>query len=233
MTTRILVIEDSPDIALLVQLHLAELPATVEVETDGETGLQRARAGVYDALLLDVSLPGLDGFGVLEQLRAASITTPVLLMSGRIAEIPERIAALPAVDLIAKPFGVATLVERVRALLSKHAVAPATPDLVDGSLHIAFRERFVEREGRRISLSEQEFDLLALLARVPGRIFTRREILAAIWHEEDDERAYVVNAHLARLRARVEPNPERPRWLCSVPGGYVFTCSMQKQSDDS
>lgn len=227
MLPKLLVIEDNADIARLVKFHLAELPASVTVAADGLAGMAAAEREPYGAIVLDVTLPGMSGFEILERLRAQGNRVPVLVLSGNLGDLPARLAALAPVDCLAKPFGVTELAARVKAMLRDDtAPAPAASLITAGTLTIDPVARTVQLDGRAVELAAKELDLLIELARHPGKVFTRRELLATVWGGAGDAGEHVVTAHIQRLRSKLERNAETPEWIQSGPtGGYGFMLS--------
>jgi DNA-binding response OmpR family regulator len=228
MVPRILIVEDNVDIARLVKFHLAELPATVVVATDGIAGLAAAEGQAFDAVILDVNLPGLNGQEILRRLRALGNRVPVLMLSGLVSDISPALKELANVALMAKPFGVTEFIAQVRALL--RTGPPKVwigQDVIEcGELTIDVAKRWVVVRGRPVELTATEFDLLAELASHPGCVFTRSELLQRIWGGGDRDGEHAVNTHINRLRAKLERNTERPEWIHAGPtGGYAFAAA--------
>ena len=224
----VLVVEDEPDLAEIVRLHLADAGLVPEVVNDGALGLQKALAQPYDLIVLDRMLPGLDGLEVLRRLRASGRTVPVLLLTALGAE-PERVDGLDAGadDYVAKPFSVRELMARVRALLRRvqmeHADDAPVPPMRRGDLLLDPGKRKVQIGGEPVELTAKEFDLLALFARHPGRAFSREELLDKVWGYQYPGYSHTVNSHINRLRAKIETDPANPRYVQTVWGvGYRF-----------
>jgi DNA-binding response OmpR family regulator len=233
-TPHILVVEDEQDIAELVALHLADLPARVTQAHDGVAGLQLARAGGFDAMVLDLRLPGLGGLDVCRELRAAGAALPILMLTARNSEL-ERVLGLElgADDYLAKPFGVLELQARVKALLrraARHgqpAATPAEPDeLRMGPLHVDRAQRRACVGAHELSLAPREFDLLWHFMRHPGRVFTRADLLADVWGYGHDGYDHTVNSHINRLRDKLGDHLDAERgsrFIHTVWGvGYRF-----------
>jgi len=227
---RILVVEDERDIAELVALHLADLPAEVSQAHDGPTGLRLAREGGFDALVLDLRLPGLGGLDVCRELRAEGVALPILMLTARNTEL-ERVLGLElgADDYLAKPFGVLELQARVKALLRRAArVAPPPgdvepPALRAGLLQVDRRSRRVHLGDTELALAPREFDLLWHFMRHPGRVFTRADLLADVWGYGHDGYDHTVNSHINRLRDKLGEPRDAPRFIHTVWGvGYRF-----------
>jgi len=230
MNRRILVIEDQRDIAELIALHLRDLGHEVECVHDGVQGLEAARGGQHDLIVLDGMLPGRDGLDVLRALRLDRIDTPVLMLTARSGEI-DRVLGLElgADDYLTKPFSIPELQARVKAILRRIERRPApaaNPDerLEFGELSIDTASREVRLRGRPVPLTAREFDLLLHFARNPGRAFTRLQLLDAVWGTTFEGYEHNVNTHINRLRGKIETDPADPRYVLTVRGvGYRFT----------
>ena len=224
----ILVVEDNADLADLLALHLREAGHEVEVVADGALALQRALAEPYALILLDLMLPGLAGSEVCRQLREAGRTVPILMLTARGAEA-DRASGLEigADDYVAKPFSIREVLARVAALLRRVEMSTPAPDedetLGSGGLAVRPAERRAFLDGTLVDLTTKEFDLLVLLARQPGRAFSRQEILDKVWGYQFSGYAHTVNTHINRLRAKIEPDPASPVYVQTVWGtGYRF-----------
>lgn len=220
---KLLIIEDEPRAAEYLRQGLAESGYTVEVSHDGTDGLHRAVTGNYDLVLLDVMLPGIDGFAVLAAIRASK-ATPVLMLTAR-SQVRDKVRGfdLGTDDYLVKPFEFPELLARVRALLRRgQQQAAPDPVLRVADLEVdAIRHR-ATRGGRRIDLSAKEFALLALLAHHAGEVLTRTQIAAMVWDIHFDSDTNVVDVAVSRLRARVDDPFER-KLIHTVRGvGYVL-----------
>ena len=225
---RLLVIEDERDIAELVAMHLAELPARVTQAHDGRSGLALALSQPWDAIVLDLRLPGLGGLDVCREPRAQGQRVPILMLTARGSEL-DRVLGLElgADDYLTKPFSVLELRARIKALLRRAAVvAPAAsePARIDaGGLSIDREQRRVHLDGRELTLTAREFELLWYFARHPGRVFTRSELLADVWGYGHDGYDHTVNSHINRLRNKLGDEREQARFIHTVWGvGYRF-----------
>ena len=224
---QVLIIEDDPDIARLLQMHVAPLAGLVRVEHHGTRGLMLALARSWDLLLIDWLLPGTDGVEICRRLRSAGRKDRIILLTARTGE-PDRVTGLDggADDYIAKPFSLMELLARVRAQLRRVDAAPsgASADPVQvGGLHIEPAARGASLDGRNLALTAREFDLLYYFAKRPGQVLTRDQLLAGVWGAGFDGYAHTVNSHINRLRAKLEPDPGTPRLLVTVWGaGYRF-----------
>ncbi len=230
MDKRILVVEDQRDIAELIALHLRDLGLRVDSVHDGAAGFEAARGGRYDLVVLDLMLPGRDGLDIVRSLRAERVTTPVLMLTARSAEV-DRVMGLElgADDYLTKPFSIPELQARVRALLRRAEMqapspAEAGPERIEADgLVLDCARREVSLDGRPVVLTVKEFDLLAHFARHPGRTFTRLQLLDAVWGTTFEGYEHTVNTHINRLRAKIEADPANPRRVLTVRGvGYRF-----------
>jgi DNA-binding response OmpR family regulator len=224
----VLLIEDDPDIASLVKLHLEDAHYRVLVEHDGERGLEAALRQPFELIVLDLMLPEVDGLEICKRLSAEEPRPRILILSARSTEL-DRVLGLElgADDYLTKPFSVLELVARVRALsrraLSTHGSHGHQNDhLVRvGSLVVDCWERCARLAGVTVELTTREFELLLWFARQPGRVFSRAELLDAVWGEGYDGFEHTVNSHLNRLRSKLEVDPSTPKVLVTVRGaGY-------------
>ncbi len=224
---QVLVVEDEPDIAALVQLHLQDHDFGVTLAADGHEGLRQAFARDWDLIILDLRLPGPDGLSICRKLRRESDYVPVLMLTSKTSEL-DRVLGLElgADDYLTKPFSVSELVARVKAIFRRvdslsHDVAAKAHELVAGGLRINPERRTVTSAGNSIELTAREFDLLLHFARQPGRVFSRAQLLDAVWGYGHDGYEHTVNSHINRLRSKVEPDPSHPEHIVTVWGvGY-------------
>jgi two-component system copper resistance phosphate regulon response regulator CusR len=201
---RILVVEDDTRIARFVSQGLREQTYAVDVTGDGEDALYKLTVNEYDAVILDLMIPGRDGLEVCRELRASGSNVPVLMLTARDA-LEDRIAGLDtgADDYLTKPFEVTELLARLRALLRRgHVVRPATISVAD--LVIDTRAHRVTRAGRRIELTAKEYALLEYLARERGRVLGRAEIAEHVWDENFDPMSNLIDVNINRLRRKVD-----------------------------
>ncbi len=227
MPRRILIIEDEKALASLLSDYLAADGFEAETRTDGRSGLEAALSGGFDLVLLDLMLPGLDGFEVCRALRAQS-DVPVLILSAR-REDGDKIRGLGlgADDYIVKPFSPAELVARVKSHLSRYerltgrAEGAADRWISDGGLEVNIAARRVRRNGMEAVLTAKEFDLLLLFLRNPDRAFGRDEISDRIWGDDLYVDPSTIAVHIRRLREKIEDDPSEPRRIETVWGiGY-------------
>jgi two-component system OmpR family response regulator len=220
---RILVAEDDEVIADFVSQGLREAGYAVDVAATGPEALKKALDGGYDAAVIDVMLPGLDGLSVIEQLRARKQQTPVLILSAR-HTVDDRVKGLQAGgdDYLTKPFAFAELLARLQALLRRSAGTTEPTRLVVGDLTLDLLSRKVERGGRAIELRPREFALLEYLMRHPGRVLSKTMILSHVWGYSFDPGTNVVDVLVSRLRDQVDEG-FATRMIHTVRGaGYVL-----------
>lgn len=225
----ILVVEDDPDIADMLAIHLLDEGFHIEQIADGEAARERLARGGFDMLLLDIMLPGVSGLDLCRQARMAAAYTPIIIISARSAE-PHRILGLElgADDYIAKPFSVLELVARMRALFRREAALGRNARRAAGvieldRLTIDPVAREARLDGNPVTLTAREFDLLYYFAQHPGQVFSRIELLDKVWGYSHAGYEHTVNTHINRLRIKIEQNPARPRCILTVWGvGYKF-----------
>jgi DNA-binding response OmpR family regulator len=219
---RILVIEDAPDLADGLRANLEVEGYDVTVAHTGEEGLVAARRSTPDLVLLDVMLPGIDGYQVLARLRQASIDTPVLILTARGEEVDKvRGFRTGADDYVTKPFGVLELLLRIKALLrrspGRDVAASHSPRTIRvDDIEIDPDDRVVRRAGAEIPLTPKAFDLLVALIEKQGRVASRQELLHHVWGYADSVTTRTVDAHVAELRRKLEADPAEPRLILTV-----------------
>ena len=202
---RILVAEDDTVIADFVAQGLREAGFVVEVAATGPEGLRKAIGGGYDAAVIDVMLPGMDGLALIEALRTKKVQTPVLILSAR-HSVDDRVKGLQAGgdDYLTKPFAFAELLARVQALLRRSGGTPEPTRLTLGDLSLDLLSRRVERAGQVLDLRPREFALLEYLLRHPGRVLSKTMILSHVWGYSFDPGTNVVDVLVSRLRDKVD-----------------------------
>ncbi len=201
---KLLVIEDEKKIATLLQKGLREQGYSVDLTHDGNEGLTRASSEPYDAIVLDMMLPGKDGLSVLRTLRDRKITTPVMVLTAR-GEVSERVEGLNtgADDYMAKPFAMDELVARLRALMRRVTGENISLYKV-GDLAMNLVSREVTRGTRKIELTAREFRLLEYLMRSPGQVLTRTQIIERVWEYHFDPGTNLVDVYIQRLRRKID-----------------------------
>ncbi len=230
MAATILVVEDDPAVALALEVALKGEGYLPLLAATGDKGLEIGLAQAPDLLILDVRLPGIDGFELLRRLRAGGSKAPVIILTARDEEVDTILGLeLGADDYMTKPFRVRELLSRVKSHLRR-----AYGDLADAlggriiradELLIDLERRRVSRAGKKISLTPTEFEILRLLAEKPGRVFSRRDLLERVRDYDaaisGDEKT--INVHVSHLRDKVEEDPSNPRFVMTVRGvGYAF-----------
>jgi len=231
MPSHILVAEDQADIRDLIVLNLQGAGYAVTAVADGQAALDSQLEAASDLLILDLMMPRLDGLDVCKALRARGRATPILMLTAKSTEL-DRVLGLElgADDYLTKPFSMAELLARVKALLRRAALlraaqtAPASSAAVrNGELDIVAARREVRIAGRVLDFTALEFDLLLHFASHPGQVFSRAQLLDAVWGYAHEGYEHTVTTHINRLRAKVEHDPLQPRYILTVRGaGYKF-----------
>jgi DNA-binding response OmpR family regulator len=218
---RILVVDDEPKIVRLVRDYLEHGGFDVLVARDGPEALMRARTERPDLVVLDLGLPGLDGLDVTRALRRET-PMPLIMLTARDSETDKVLGLeLGADDYLTKPFSPRELVARIRAVLRRHEHGTSAEVIRVGELELDIPRLRVELSGRRVVLTATEFELLATMARQPGRVFTRAQLLDAIQGQALESYERAIDAHVKNIRRKLEPDPRRPRYLLTVYGvGY-------------
>jgi DNA-binding response OmpR family regulator len=227
--TQILLAEDDVDIVHLLKLNFDPSLYNLTVSKNGSDALQKALAGNFQLILLDIMLPGIDGIEVCKKIRERNITTPVIMLTSRSEEIDKVLALeLGADDYITKPFSIRELVARVKAVLrrseSRHEI---TNDIINeiqiNDLYINKQKMMASLKNKRLDLTAKEFELLYLLASNRGKTFSRQELLEMIWGYSFSGYEHTVTSHINRLRMKIEPDLERPSYILTTWGvGYRF-----------
>jgi two-component system, OmpR family, KDP operon response regulator KdpE len=219
--TRVLVIEDEPALARALAITLRARRYDVDVAHSGSTGLDAVAARHPDVVVLDLGLPDLDGMEVLQALRGWT-RVPVVVLSARVTS-DEKVEALDAGadDYVTKPFGMDELLARIRAAARRGIVAEAPPVVETSTFTVDVAHRRVTRAGREVRLTPTEWHLLEILARHPGHVVGRRELLQELRGPGLDRETHYLRVYLAQLRRKLEDDPARPRHLITEPGvGY-------------
>ena len=231
MPRRILLVEDEDDIAELVALHLDDLCDDVTIARDGHEGMRLATTMDWSLVVLDLRLPGPDGLEICRAVRRERPYQPILMLTSKSSEL-DRVLGLEtgADDYLTKPFSVLELTARARAIfrrvenLQAMSADSTVRDAIDaGPVTINPVRREVTLRGESVDLTAREFDLLEYLARHPGRVFRRADLLDRVWGYGHEGYEHTVNSHINRLRAKIESNPSRPEMIVTVWGvGYKF-----------
>jgi DNA-binding response OmpR family regulator len=222
--TKILVVEDEQGIALGLEDDLQMDGYDVEVVTDGIAASRRARETAFDLIMLDVMLPGKDGFEVCRELRHAGMKTPILMLTAR-AQEAEKVMGLEigADDYVTKPFGTRELRARIRALLRRSSHDDPQEIFSFGDNELDFRRGELRRNGEPLELTPIEFRLLTFFVRSRGRILTRDALLSGAWGPDTFASDRIVDNHIVNLRRKIEADPANPAHLRNVRGmGYRF-----------
>ena len=222
---RVLVVDDEPETIKYVSANMRARGYDVLTAEDGQTALRVFEESAVDLVILDIMMPGPDGFEVCRTIRRQS-DVPIIMLSARGQESDiVRALDLGADDYLTKPFGVGEMLARVRAALRRTpqtGVAPHPP-LVTEDLEIDFAARLVALRGREVQLTPTEYDLLVHLAINAGRVLTHRALLQAVWGPEYGDETEYVWVYIRRLRCKIEPDPGNPRYILTQPGvGYCF-----------
>lgn len=220
---RILVVEDDPRLQALIARGLREESYAVDTVENGHDAITQAAVNSYDAIVLDVMLPGLDGLQVVQRLRERRIHTPVLMLTAR-DTVADRIAGLDAGadDYLVKPFDFGELLARLRALLRRpEAVQPMRVQVAD--LEIDMQAHTVHRSGVALTLTAKEYALLELLARHAGHVVSRADIVAHVWDDNHDPFSNAVEVYVNRLRGKIDREPFTPLLHTRRGAGYILT----------
>ena len=225
--TRVLVVEDEPNIAFALEVDLQTEGYQTTVVDSGTAALTVAKSATFDLILLDVMLPGRDGFDVCRELRRSGIRTPIILLTAKTHDA-EKIMGLDlgADDYVTKPFNPHELRARIRAVLRRGTAGEGPDTCRFGDTVVDFSRAEVTRNGQAVDLSAIEFKLLSSFIRGRGRLFTREQLLDAVWGPGVALNDRVVDNHIVTLRKKIEPVPSEPRFLRNVRGlGYRFDAS--------
>ena len=224
----VLVIEDQQEIAHLVRLHLQDLPCKVDLAFDGAAGLAAAQKKAFDLVVLDLMLPGMDGLEVCRRLRARRAYTPIMMLTAKAAEF-DRVLGLElgADDYLTKPFSIRDSSHALKRssgawrISNRIGSAKREEIIALADLEIDVAKREVRRAKIAVDLTTKEFDLLLHFVRNPGRVYTRVQLLDAVWGYGYEGYEHNVNCHINRLRSKIESDPARPQFILTVRGvGY-------------
>jgi DNA-binding response OmpR family regulator len=224
---RILLVDDEQSVQKLLSYPLRKEGYEVVPALDGEEALERCRVQNFDLIVLDVMLPKLDGFDVCRQIRAQS-STPIIMLTAKAEEFDKVLGLeLGADDYITNPFSMREFRSRVKAVLRRSDLLREEQrdeePLAAGDLHIDFAKRTVEIRGEPVRLTYVEFEILSILARNPGRVFSRTMILDRLWGDSSYRDPRTIDVHIRHLREKIERDPKEPEFLFTVRGvGYHF-----------
>lgn len=226
MKAKVLLVEDHPDIANLVGINLRMLDYEVEAISDGNQALKHLHQD-YQMAIFDIMLPGTDGLALCRRMRALNEQVPILMLTSKSSEQDVVIGLdAGADDYLCKPFGVLELQARVKALMRRNKgkqVEEALDALNFGRLSISPSEHKVTLDNKALTLTAKEFELCYFMARQPGRVFSRDQLMHEIWGVQHHGCAHTVNSTVNRLRAKLEPDASDPQWIQTVWGvGYKF-----------
>lgn len=227
MGNRILVVDDEKLIVKGIKFSLEQDNMEVDCAYDGREAVEAARRKEYDIILLDVMLPGFDGFEVLRQVREFS-QVPIIMLTAK-GEDMDKILGLEygADDYITKPFNILEVKARIKAIMRRSMKTAGEPvngkQIVKGSLVMELESRSVTVNGEEINLTAKEFDLLELLVTNPNKVFSREQLLSVVWGYEYPGDVRTVDVHIRRLREKIEKNPSEPKYVFTKWGvGYFF-----------
>jgi len=222
---RILLIEDEAGLVLTLTDRLSREGYTIESTADGESGLERASADVFDLLLLDLMLPRMNGFDVCRELRRRGVSTPIIMLTAR-GQLADKVTGLKlgADDYVTKPFEMAELLARIEAQVRRGPAVPRPSEgYAFGDIRVDFRRAEAVRDGQPIELSAREFQLLRYFVEHRGATISREALLNEVWGYNAMPSTRTVDVHVAWLRQKIEPNPRHPQFILTVHGmGYRF-----------
>lgn len=231
MNKKLLIIEDDPDIANLLEIHLNDLDLKLDRTEDGESGLQKALENEYEMVILDLMLPKLNGLEVCKGIREQKKSLPILMLTAKSEEFDKVLGLeLGADDYMTKPFSIRELVARIKSTIRRVSAIKENSVADSDEKELNFNPLIVNLDKRKVTLDDQvveltakEFDLLALFASNPGRAYTRENLLNIVWGYQFLGYEHTVNSHINRLRAKIEKDPSQPVFIKTVWGvGYKF-----------
>jgi DNA-binding response OmpR family regulator len=227
---QILIVEDDSNIVELLTIHLRDLGCEVTAASSGHQGLTAAKSNVFDLIILDIMLPGLNGMEVCRKIRQGDRQTPIMMLTARSEEI-DKVMGLEtgADDYLTKPFSIREFIARVKVFFRRSEDqqtaerGPSAAVMSYGDLKIDVDKRKVTLNNTRIELSPKEFDLITLLASNPGKSYSRKNLLNLIWGYDFEGYEHTVNSHINRLRSKIEGDVANPKFILTTWGvGYRF-----------
>lgn len=230
MPSKVLVVEDNQNLAELIELHLHDINCNVDMVNDGHDAYNMIQQNQYDMVILDLILPSSCGIELCQRIRAQDNHIPILMLTAKSSEF-DRVLGLEvgADDYLTKPFSIREFLARVKALLRRASAfmekaKTASPHIIHiGNLIINAEKHKVTRSNKVIKLTAKEFDLILHLAKNPGCVFTRLQLLDIVWGYGHEGYEHTVNSHINRLRSKIEEDPKQPRYIQTVWGvGYKF-----------
>ncbi len=227
--SKILIIEDDRDIAELISIHMNDIGHEAHQVHDGREGLIESMEKVYDLIILDLKLPGMDGFEICRKLRLEKVDTPIIMLTAKSEEIDKVLGLeIGADDYMTKPFSIRELVARVKSVLRRGKRESRDTDSTDRVLecenfYVDISKRIVKSYGNQVELSPKEFDMLVLMASNPGKTYSRSDLLNQVWGVDFEGFEHTVNSHINRLRSKIEKNMNEPEFILTTWGvGYKF-----------
>jgi two-component system, OmpR family, alkaline phosphatase synthesis response regulator PhoP len=226
----ILIVEDDKDIVALINIHLKDIPSTLDIADRGLKGIELALNRKYDLIILDIMLPDIDGIEICRKLRSLNIASPIMMLTARSEEV-DKITGFEsgADDYLTKPFSIRELVARVKAILrrtdlNQEVTLKKSEIFSCAEMTVDAQKRKVTVKQNKIELTSKEFDLLYLFITNPGKSFSRDALLNEVWGYEFKGYEHTVNSHINRLRAKIEPDMSNPKFILTTWGiGYKFT----------
>lgn len=233
----VLIVEDHKDLADLIKIHLSDLGHRVLQAADGQAALVCTRQQRFDLIILDLMLPRVDGLEVCRQIRQQQDYTPILMLTSKSSEL-DRVLGLEvgADDYVTKPFSTRELMARVKAMFRRvdafaHVRDAGDSPLSYGALEIDVGKRQLTIAGRQVDLTVKEFDLLLQFVERPGRVYSRSQLLDAVWGYGHEGYEHTVNSHINRLRAKIETDSAHPEYILTVWGmGYKFNDAIDHEA---
>ncbi len=227
MNSRILLIEDEPGLVMTLSDLLTAEGYTVETAMDGPRGLEKAKSAPFDVIILDIMLPGKNGFDVCREIRQEGIDVAILMLTAK-TQVMDRVVGLKlgADDYLVKPFDSSELLARIEALLRRLRRENLTPvaRFSFGNIQIDFEKGEITKDGAPLTLAGKELQLLRYMVDHRGKVLTREELLERVWEYQPSVTSRTVDVHIAWLRQKIEDNPQSPRYIHTVRGvGYKFT----------